>query len=201
MVGALPAQATTRDPIVNLDVVFTLTDLDYRPLAGVSGRLVIGEERGWQDATAGTRFVTAADGTFHVTLPATIAKRSRKVSTTLFESLFRRAEPTDYLQVAVELEYGGRQRLYVVQLHHFANGFVLQDAFLVFTPDSNGNFTQRSEYRPDGTWIMPDLGGLIMTTAGHQTWEFALRPDTTDPAGRRWKLDLRFKRASDPVRR
>jgi hypothetical protein len=39
---------------VTIDVRFTLTDLDSRPLAGQPVRLVVGSEPGWQDPDAGS---------------------------------------------------------------------------------------------------------------------------------------------------
>jgi hypothetical protein len=56
---------------VPLDVEFKLTDREYRPLAGVPLRLVLGIED-WQAADAGVRIVTGEDGAARFTTQAVI---------------------------------------------------------------------------------------------------------------------------------
>src|ERR1700733_6344633 len=59
---------------VPLHVDFKLTDEHYEPLAGVPVRLVFGAAD-WQAPDAGTRIVTAADGTATFTVDAVVDRR------------------------------------------------------------------------------------------------------------------------------
>ena len=78
-----PLRASMADQPVQLDVVLKITDLDYKPLAGVAGRLTFGSDPHWQTATSGTRFVTEADGSAHVTADAALDTRWRKYPTNI----------------------------------------------------------------------------------------------------------------------
>jgi hypothetical protein len=47
---------------------------------------------------------------------------------------------------------------------------------------------------------MADLEGLVLTSPGHQAWNFMLQPDPSNAAGTLWTLDIAFKRSPAPVR-
>lgn len=192
------APATAPAPLA---VHLAIIDAENRPLPSVPVRLVFGDAPGWQSAAAGHRCTTDAHGEHRATLPAPIERRSRKMPTNFVSSLFSRAQPTDFLQVAAELDYAGARRLYVIALHHFPDGTVLQEGLSVYTADAAGDFTRQAEF--DGReWKMADLGGLVLTTPGHAVAEATLRPAPEEASGHaRWTLKLTLRRAAEPVRR
>ena len=192
----LPSEA---QPVL-LDATFTLTDLDYKPLAGVPVRLVFGSEPDWQGPAAGRRFVTDAAGSHRMSAPVVLDTLWRKAPTNFASSLLSAAQRTDHLMVAAELDYMTFRWLYVVDMARFASGDVMLDRFSVYTPDSHGRFTRRAKQDASG-WTMADLGGLVLTVPGHEPWEHMLEPDPADPAGKRWRLKIAFKRSPAPVRR
>ena len=107
---------------------------------------------------------------------------------------------TDHLMVAAELEYMAYPWLYAIDVHRFPNGDVLMDGASVFTRDARGNFTRKAEVDASG-WRMADLGGMVLTTPGHEAWHNLLQPDPSDATGKQWMLELAFKRSPAPVRR
>jgi len=185
---------------VTLDVHFKLTDLEYQPLPGVSVRLVFGTEPGWQNPDAGDRFVTDSNGEHSYGATAMIDQRLRKMPTNFIRSLFSRKQTTDHLAVAAELEFLTYHWLYAFDLYRFPGGDVLFDGLSVYTPDALGRFTNRATHDESG-WRMTGLSGLVLTTPGHEPWNFMLQPDPTDPTHKKWDLQIAVKRSPAPVRR
>lgn len=173
-----------------LRVTFTLTDHEDRALPGAEVRLVLGTARGWQSAAAGMRFTTDANGGHAFELTSPLEVRSTKRPTNFVDSLFARAEPVDFLQVAAELDFGGVRRLYVTEIHRFhRDGNLMLSGFSVFAPDARGEFTDKIKKADE--W----------TQADYKVVDFRLSPET-DAAGRKhWQLSLGFRRAPLPVRR
>jgi len=180
---------------VPLDVSFKLTDLDYKPLAGVPVRIVFASDAGWQNANAGRRIVTDAKGEAHFTASVAIDKRLRKMPTNFVDSLFSHPKQTDHLLVAAEMEYMSFHWLYVVEVARFEGGDTMLDDFAVYTRDAHGNFTQKIR-SDEHAWYPAELGGLALTGPGYQVFDFLLDRDAN-----RWKLRLAFKKSPPPVRR
>lgn len=195
---ALAAPAAAQP--VTLDVTFTLTDLDYKPIAGVPVRLVFGSEAEWQGAAAGQRFTTDANGAGRLSASVVLEKRWRKAPTNFVGSLVSRPQLTENLMIGAELPYMSYQWLYTVDVARFPSGDVMLDGFSVYTPDAQGRFTRRAREDASG-WKMADLDGLILTGPGHAAWDSMLEPDPGGPAGKRWRLRIAFKRSPPPVRR
>lgn len=191
LVGAQP---------VTLDVTVRITDLDYKPLADVAGRVSFGSDPEWQAPHAGWRFVTAADGTARVAATAVLDRRMRKYPSSFVAELLSSPQPTDHLTVATELTYLDHPWLYVLELYRFPNDDTLLDDFRVYTRDAKGAFSRPAQ-RVGGDWSMPELQGMLLTTPGYEAWDHSLQPDASDPTGQRWKLGLAFKRHPAPVRR
>lgn len=186
---------------VTIDVHFTLTDLDSKPLAGQPVRLVVGSELGWQSLDAGKRFVTDANGEYRFSTKAVLHQRLRKMPTNFMSSLWSRKQRTDHLSVAAELGYMTFRWLYVVDVYRFPDGTnALLDGLSVYTPDSGGRFTRRATHDEDG-WRMADLDGLVLTTPGYQLGQVTLLPDEADPTHQRWTLRVAFQRQPAPMRR
>lgn len=191
----------TRAEQVPLAIRFKLTNLEYQPIAGANVRLVVGLTGPWQASGSGERFVTGANGEHRFETTATVEARSRKRPTNFMDSLLSRPQPTDFLSLGAELEYAGHRWLYVVELHRFRrDGDMLLEGVTVYCADARGDFTRRATVK-DGNWVMADLGGLALSTPGHEVWEFMLKPDESDAAKQRWMLDVSFKRWPNPVRR
>jgi hypothetical protein len=186
---------------VAINVHFTLTDLDYKPIPDAAVRLTFGSDPRWQSPDSGERFVTDANGEHRFVAQVIIDKQPRKRPTNFLDSLFSRAQLTDHLRVAAELDYAAYRWLYTVDVCRFPGGDpVLLDDTAVYTRDATGAFTQRTPFDAAG-WHMAELNGLVLTTPGHEPWNYALEPDADDPAGQRWTLDLAFKRSPPPIRR
>jgi hypothetical protein len=196
----ISATAKGAEP-VELAVRFKLTDPDYKPIGGADVRLVLGAESGWQNAAAGKRFITDPNGVHHFQERVILEQSSRKRPTNFVDSLFSRAEPTDHLQVAAELEFAGHRWLYVVDIHRFKrDGDLLLAGLDVYAADASGGFTRKAK-ATDAGWTMADMGGLVLTDPGHKAWEFRLQPDATDSTQKRWTLEIGFMRSPEPVRR
>jgi hypothetical protein len=190
--GALRAQQT-----VPVDVQFSLTTPDNRPIAGATVRLVIGAAAGWQQAHAGQPFVTDARGTHRLTVNALLESRQRKMPTNFWSDLVARAQHTDHMLVAAELPYVGTSWLYVGEVDAFADGTNLSDsAPRVYGAGATGNFTVAATVR-DGVWSLPGVSGAL-TTAGHEFTQLVLTPNATRT---RWSLTVAMRRQPEPVRR
>jgi hypothetical protein len=185
---------------VTLDVTFTLTDLAYKPIAGVPVRLVFGSDAEWQGTTAGQTFTTDANGTHRLSASVVLEKRWRKAPTNFVGSLVSRPQLTENLMIGAELPYMTYQWLYTVEVARFPAGDVMLDGFSVYTPDAQGRFTRRAREDSSG-WKMADLDGLILTGPGHVPWDYMLEPDPADPTHKRWRLKIAFKQSPPPVRR
>jgi hypothetical protein len=171
---------------VSLVVRFKLTDLDYKPLAGVPVRLVVASDPAWQKPGSGRQVVTDAKGEAEAVLEASLDKSLRKAPSNFVANLLSLPKQTLDLRIAVELVYDGRPGLYAVDIHRFPNGDCMRQGFRVFTADAGGAFTQ---------------GGTLVDGAGFTPWDYMLAPDPDDPAGRRWTVKLAFKKQPPPVRR
>lgn len=199
--NSLEATEPTRAEQVPLAVRFKLTNLEYQLIAGAEVRLVVCLTGPWQTSRAGERFVTGANGEHRFETITMLEARSRKRPTNFMDSLLSRPQPTDFLSLGAELEYAGHRWLYVVELHRFRrDGDMLLEGVAVYCADARGDFTRRATFK-DGNWMMADLGGLALSTPGHEAWEFTLKPDESDATKQRWMLDLAFKRWPNPVRR
>ncbi len=182
---------------VAVDVVFKLTDLEYKPLANVPARVVFTSEPEWQGPGAGQRVVTDARGEARLSATVALDQRRMKKPTSWASSLLAPTQQTDHLVVAAELPYMGYQWLYAVEVFHFPDGDDLLGELAVYTRDAQGRFTRKAERR--GTdWVIADLKELVATTAGYEPWNFALQPDATR---KRWTLQLAFKRFPPAERR
>ena len=186
---------------VTIDVHFTLTDHDSKPLAGQPVRLVLGSEPGWQNPDAGKRFVTDANGEYRFSTKAVLDQRLRKMPTNFVSSLLSRKQRTNHLSVAAELGYMTFRWLYAVDVDRFPDGTSLfLDELSIYTPDSGGRFTTRATHDDSG-WRMADLGGMVLSTPGYQLAHVALLPDESDSTHPRWSLRVAFQRQPAPTRR
>ena len=187
---------------VPFEVRFFLTDLNNQPIVNAGVRLVLGVESGWQSAGRGTVFKTDADGKYLAKMSSSLRLGSRKRATNFLDSLLAGKETTDEMQLAAEFSYAGHQWLYVTELHRFKkDGTVVLGEVSVFCRDAAGNFTREATRSKDGGWLMADLGGLALTSPGHEIAGFLFYPDENDPAHRQWILDCQFKRSPEPVMR
>lgn len=189
-----------RAQAIALEVRFKLTDLEYRPLAGEKVRVVFGTDPAWRAPGSGHAFTTDAKGEASFTTQASLDRRWRSPSGPLPPALPNLPQATDHLLAAAELAYAGFHWLYAVDLCRFRNGDVLQDGFEVFTPDAKGQFSRKAD-RDGRDWRMAELGGLLLTSPGHEPWNYLLEPLDAAASPPRWRLTLAFKRAPAPVRR
>ncbi len=196
LAAAAPAWAV----IVDLDVSFRLTDLDYKPLAGVPVRVVFGAEPNWQSPDAGHRFVTDAKGEARWLAKVELEERMKKMPTNFVGSLLSGPQKSNFLRVGAEMTYFANPWLYTVDLYRFAGGDTMLDDSAVYTRDERGAFTSKAK-QDKGGWTMADMGGMVLTMPGFEAWNFALDPDPADPAQKRWTLKLSFKKAPAPIRR
>lgn len=184
---------------VPLDFHFKLTDMADKPVPPVQVRVVFGAVGDWQHPDAGQVFTTDLVGEARFSALASIAKRSYKRPTNFVDSLFSRAEPTDYLPVALQLEYAGRQRLLVIKLYRFrSDGTVLLSGLGVYTPDAKGRFAVQGKKVNGYDWKIPEPDGLASGHPGFDVAEFKLGHDTGDEP---WKLSLTLRRLPEPKRR
>ena len=202
LVGGVALAAAAPAPAVDvaLDVTFKLTDLDYKPLAGVPARVVFGSDPSWQNPNTGRRVVTDAKGEAHFSAQVELEEKLKKIPTNFVGSLLSGPQKAHYLRVGAEMTYFANPWLYVVDLYRFQGGDTLLDDNAVYTRDDRDAFTRRASESKNG-WTMADMGGLVLTMPGFEAWNFALDPDSADPAHKRWTLKLSFKKAPAPVRR
>jgi len=188
-------------PLVPLEVQFKLTDLNYAPIAGVPVRVAFGPPATWQSPGSGTRFVTDAAGASTFSTSAPIEPQAKTRPTNFVDSLTARPQPADHLAIAAELPYMTFRWMYVAEIWRFRNGDLLTEGVSVYTPDDRGLFTRKTPRSKDGGWLMADLKGLVLTTPGHDMWDYKLEPigDAANPSG--WRLQLAFKRSPEPIRR
>jgi hypothetical protein len=185
---------------VSLAVRFKLTDLDGKPIPKTDVRIVFGSDKNWQDANAGQRFVTDANGEHRFTASVVLDRQMKKLPTNYIESLKSAPRPMDHLLVGAELEYATIRWLYALDLFHIPPGDSMLSDRTVWIRDPRGNFTRQPKQDRNG-FHLPEMGGLVLTGLGHEPSDFALKPDDTDPSGGRWTLTLGFKRHPEPIRR
>jgi hypothetical protein len=101
---------------VPLDVEFKLTDREYRPLAGVPLRLVLGIED-WQAADAGVRIVTGEDGAARFTTQAVIDRRWQ--CTNVGFTPFSIPKRVDHISIAAELQFVVPRKEGEDTIHHW----------------------------------------------------------------------------------
>jgi hypothetical protein len=195
MLFVLPHAA--RCGAVSLDVEFKLTDREYRPLAGVPLRLVLGV-KDWQAAQAGVRLVTAEDGGARFTTDAIIDRRWRwfNIGFTPFSMPAR----VDHLSLAVELEFALpikdgpdtiRHWLYTAEIYRHRDGDCSTDDLdSIYEAGPDGGFTQLLGSGAAGPNFKMKIDGFILTGGGYKLWDFMLSPDETDPTRNHWHLKL-----------
>ena len=89
--------------------------------------------------------------------------------------------------------------LYAADLYRIVeDGTLLADGLTVFTPDAEGNFSNRVTL-DNGGWRMKELGGRVLNTPGNELASFAL--DRQAGTKEQWNLTLAFKRSADAVQR
>ena len=118
---ASPPPGVAMTPVA-LDVHFKLTDLDYKPIPDAAVRVTFGSDPRWQSPDSGERFLTDANGEHRFTSQVIIDKLARKLPTNFLDSLFSRAQLTDHLMIAAELEYANHDWLYTVDVCRFPGG-------------------------------------------------------------------------------
>ncbi len=193
LVAAVAAQSMT------IDVHFKLTDLDYKPIPGATVRVVFADEPWREPPTAGQTFVTDSGGEHRFTANAVIDTRRRKLPTNFVDSLFSLPKVTNHLVLGTELSYLTYRWLYIVELFRFPNGGdVMFEGVSVYNRDSQGRFSRRATNQGHD-WHMPDLTGLVLTSPGHEVFDYLLdeKPGVPDA----WTLRLAFKKYPEPVRR
>jgi hypothetical protein len=198
----LLAAMFARSQSLPLDVSFKLTDIEYKPLAAQTVRLVFGDTKDWQEPAAGSRFVTDDNGEAHFSTRAGVSRRVQWIP--IGFTPFSWPTRTDHLQIAAELERivptpAGKDitlhMLYKMDIDRLPDGDCATSDFTsIYTPDAQGRFTQLVP--PQGLTV-PDSGGMILPGGGYQTWDHMLQP--VDEAKTHWKLKLAFKRSPKPV--
>jgi len=191
---------------VPLEVEFKLTDIDYKPLAGVPLRLVLGAED-WQAPDAGVRVVTAQDGTARFTTQAVVDRRWRfsNIGFTPLRMPFR----SDHIWIAAEMAYAIPKRgggddtvhhwLYTADIDRDPGGDCSTDDLdKVYETGADGRFTKLVGSNGAGPNFHFLVDGLILGTAGYKLWEFMLSPDATAAPGTRWHLKLAIMRLPKP---
>ena len=187
---------------VTLDVTFKLTDPNYAPIPNVPVRVVFGSEKDWQAPGAGHKIVTDAKGEARFSAPLTLERRMKKKPTNFTSSLVSSAQPVEFLPIGAEMEYAGFRWLYVIDVYRLPDGDSMLDGFDVYTADDKGAFTRKAKHEPKGGgWLMADLKGMALTTPGYDAYEFMLAPDPSDKSGKRWRLNVSFKKYPAPVMR
>jgi hypothetical protein len=200
MVGGQVEVAGVRaEQTVNAEVEFSLASPDGRPVSDAPVRLVFGPSPERQSPAAGHTATTDSTGRVRVATSITMDKQPRQRPTNFVDSLFTRAEATDHLVVGAELDYMTFRWLYVIELFRFQQGGdIVVEGPRLFTRDEQGRFSREAN-SVDGGWDIADLGGMRLTTAGHELTAFALEPK--DGAAGTWTVSLTFVRQPEPVRR
>jgi hypothetical protein len=191
---------------VPLHVDFKLTDEEYRPLAGVSVRLVFGTgDR--QAPDAGTRIVTAADGTATFTIDAVINRRwqFRNIGFTPLSMPVR----TDHVSVAAELEFvlpkkdgpdAVHRWLYTAEIDRDGSGDCSTDDLdKVYEAGPDGRFTRLVGANASGPNFNVNIDGWSLSSAGYKLSDFMLEPEDTAAGEKRWHLKLAIMRRPKAV--
>lgn len=191
---------------VALDVEFTLTDQNNRPLPDVPVRLVFGG-KGWQAPDAGVRIVTAADGTARFTAAAVVERRFTFVNIG-FTGLSMPVR-ADHLPVALELAFVVPQKnggdlvhrwLYTADIDRLPDGDCSSDDLdSVYDRGTGGAFTKLVGRNAAG----PNFDGLVdgwrLDAAGYKLSDFMLTAPAATAPGQPWHLKLGVMRKPKPV--
>jgi len=190
---------------VALDVEFKLTDIEYKPLAGVPVRLVFGLAD-WQAPDAGTRIVTATNGAATFTTQAVIDRRwsFSNIGFTPFSVPFR----ADHIAVGAELAFAIPKKdgddtihywLYTADIDRLPDGDCSTDDLdKVYETGADGRFSKLVGRNASGPNFHALVDGWMLANAGYQLWDFELDPDGRDNAAARWHLKLAIKRMPKP---
>jgi hypothetical protein len=188
-----------------LDVEFKLTDVDYAPLAGVPLRLVFGV-KDWQAPDAGSRIVTAQDGTARFTTEAVVDRRwsFANIGFTPLSMPFR----ADHILIAAELPFVLPKRdgddivhhwLYTAEVYRTPGGDCsTEDLDKVYEAAPDGRFTKLVGTNAAGPNFDTTIDGWVLSSAGYKMWDFMLSPDETDTTGQHWHLKLAIMRLPKP---
>jgi hypothetical protein len=191
---------------VPLHVDFKLTDEHYEPLAGVPVRLVFGAAD-WQAPDAGTRIVTAADGTATFTVDAVVDRRwqFRNVGFTPFSWPVR----TDHVSLAAELEFvlpkkdgpdAVHRWLYTAEIDRDSSGDCSTDDLdKVYEAGPDGRFTRLVGANAAGPNFDVNIDGWALSSAGYKLSDFMLEPQDTAAGEKRWHLKLAIVRRPKAV--
>jgi len=189
-----------------LHVDFKLTDEEYRPLSGVPVRLVFGAGD-WQAPDAGTRIVTAADGTATFTIDAPVSRRwqFRNVGFTPFSWPVR----TDHVSLAAELEFVLPKKdgpdtvhhwLYTAEIDRDGSGDCSTDDLdKVYEAGQDGRFTKLIGSNAAGPNFDVNIDGWALSGAGYKLSDFMLEPENTAAGEKRWHLKLAIVRRPKAV--
>jgi hypothetical protein len=191
----LSARSLTAQATVNLDVRVTLVDAVDEPIANAPARLVVGTGANWQLPTAGTRFVTDAQGAYHASLSASLETRERKLPSNFFTQLTSGKLSTRHLTLAVELPFLKHQWLYVSDVDYFPDGTTVQNALQIFGADARGSFTVPGVQHAD-TWTLPGFPGLAVPP-GYAITRFVIAP--TDQSKAHWTVAITIRREREPI--
>lgn len=164
---------------VPLDVEFKLTDREYRPLAGVPLRLVLGIED-WQAAGAGVRIVTGEDGAARFTTQAVIDRRWQW--TNVGFTPFSIPKRVDHISIAAELQFAVPRKEGEDTIHHW-----LYTAEIYRYP--GGDFSGAT-----GPNFQMKVDGWVLTGGGYKLWNFVLSLDETNATDKHWHLKLALMR-------
>jgi hypothetical protein len=182
-----------------IDVDLKLTDKEYHPLPGVPLRLVLGTAD-WQAPGAGTRVVTAEDGTARVTADGVVDRRWHfsNIGFTPFSMPSR----ADHIAIAVELEFPLPRKdgddtihrwLYTADIDRLPDGDCSTDDLdAVYEAAHDGRFTKLVGSNAAGPNFETVVDGWMLSSAGYKLWDFALEPDKTETG--RWHLKLGLMR-------
>lgn len=193
---------TTAMAQTELAVHLKLINADDQPLPATRARLVLGNAMGWQRPNAGQTLQTDAAGEAILRFANVVEQGKQKRPTNFVDSLFSRAELTDHVQAAIELEYAGRQRLIAIQFYRFRDdASVLMNGFDVYTPDKQGAFTIKGTKVNGYDWRIAEPDGTYSGHPGYELVEFSLKPVSDNASNQQWSLRLVLRRLADPVRR
>jgi hypothetical protein len=187
-----------------VDVELKLTDKEYQPLPGVPLRVVLGTAD-WQSPDAGTRIVTAEDGTARFTTEGVIDRRWKFVN--IGFTPFSRPYRADHIAVAAELEFVLPKKdgadviyrwLYNADIDRLPDGTCsTYDLDAVYEADADGRFTRLISSNAAGPNFNAQIDGWVLSSAGYKLWDFTLDPPDTE-AGR-WHLKLGLMRFPKPL--
>jgi hypothetical protein len=186
---------------VPLAVEFKLTDREYRPLAGVPLRLVLGIED-WQAAGAGVRIVTGEDGAARFTTQAVIDRRWQW--TNVGFTPFSIPKRVDHISIAAELQFAVPRKegedtihhwLYTAEIYRYPGGDCSTDDLdRIYEAGADGRFTRLLGSGATGPDFQMKVDGWVLTGGGYKLWNFVLSLDETNATDKHWHLKLALMR-------